>query len=206
MPTPRTAIAAAMLALAAATSPALAVGIDDATDDFIASFTGSKTGGIDILATSVTYDGTSFNFTATMADKTTTAANPRYVLGFDRGGGVATFAAVGLTNVLFDTVVAWGADGKATINGVANAATVAGMGTDTMTLSFLASLLPSTGFAVQNYTWNFWTRDQSQTGTAALADFAPNNANLGVVPAPATLALAALAFAALGLGRRRQRA
>jgi hypothetical protein len=68
------------------------------------------------------------------------------------------------------------------------------------------SLLPSAGFSPDQYLWNFWTRDQSQTLNAALADFAPDNSDASVTPLPAALPLFASGGGLLGfLGWRRKR-
>ena len=69
------------------------------------------------------------------------------------------------------------------------------------------SLLPSTGFANKlDYTWNLWPHDSAFVGTAAISDFAPNNANFTAtpVPEPGTAALSMLGLAGLLAWRRRQ--
>ena len=58
----------------------------------------------DILSTFATFDGTSFRIGGTMNGSIGSTNPSLYVMGINRGAGTAAFAAVGLTNVLFDTV------------------------------------------------------------------------------------------------------
>jgi hypothetical protein len=86
----------------------------------------------------------------------------------------------------------------------AGAVTVSG---NTLTGVVSGALLPSTGLAKANYTFNLWPRDGAFSGTAAISDFAPNNANftavLTPVPEPARAVFMGLGLALVALHRRR---
>jgi hypothetical protein len=67
------------------------------------------------------------------------------------------------------------------------------------------SLLPSTGFAPQNYGFNIWPREGAVvTNNSQITDFAPNNALLAVtgvftpVPEPASWLMMILGFGVIG--------
>ncbi|KQW51361.1 MULTISPECIES: PEP-CTERM sorting domain-containing protein [unclassified Roseateles] len=202
--------AATLLALPLA-SHAL-TSIDDAQGDFLATFGGSSAStDLDVLSASVTYaPGTDlFTLTATMDGVIGSTATGLYVWGVNRGAGTAGFAGIGINGVRFDRVIILRPDGTGTIGGVgalpAGSVTLSGK---TITATVSGSLLPSTGFANKfDYTWNLWPRDSAFAGTAAISDFAPNNANFTTspVPEPATFAtlLGGLGLVAF-LGRRRQ--
>ena len=207
--TPRALLAAA-LAVSAGTAFA---GISDPVNDFLPSYTGAHHGDLDVVSSFVNYNpGTdTFFFSGTMDAAIGTTASAFYVWGVDRGTGTARFGALA-PGVLFDSVVIFRLDGTATVNRFngsnnlpAGTATFAG---NTIQGNISGALLASTGFAKTAYAWNLWPRDGSQSGNAAISDFAPDNSNAAVtvVPEPSTVALLVLGLGAVGLVTRRRRA
>ena len=187
-----------------------AASITDPTGDFLPTFGGSASSlDLDVLDATVTYNtGTNiFTLSSTQAGAVGSTATGFYIWGVNRGAGTTGFAANGISGVRFDTVVRLNPNGTGTVAGVAlpaGAVTIAG---NTISASFSGALLPSTGFATVDYTWNLWPRDGAFTGFAAISDFAPNNANftMAVVPEPASLLLMLSGMAALAWRRRQVR-
>lgn len=204
-----TAAALALLALPLA-SHALD-GITDPRGDFLASFGGSSTSSdLDVLAASAFYDASTdlFTLTATMDGAIGSTATGLYVWGVNRGAGTAGFSSLGITGVRFDRVIILRPDGTGTVGGVGAVpgGSVAISG-NTITGTVSGSLLASTGFNKLDYTFNLWPRDGAFSGTAAISDFAPDNANFTATPVPEP-ASAALLLGGLGVmafaARRRQ--
>ena len=189
-------------------------GITDPLGDYVAGYNGSKLGDLDVLSSIVTYNPYTDKFVFSGSFAAAVGATPGgfYVWGVNRGAGTAGFAANGLPNVLFDSVVIFNQDGSARITGTSPATLLppGSLHIDGATISgeIDGSFLPSTGFAKTAYTWNLWPRDGTLTGFAAISDFAPDNTNAGValVPEPSTWALLALGLGALGWRARKARA
>jgi hypothetical protein len=199
------------MALAAAallgSGSAHAVSITDPVGDFLPTFAGSVlSADLDVVDATVTYNPTTniFTLSSTQAGAVGLTSTGTYIWGVNRGAGVASFASIGITGVRFDATVRLNPNGTGSIGATAlpaGSVTVAG---NVISASFSGSLLPSTGFNLIDYTWNLWPRDTAFTGTAAISDFAPNNANftVTVVPEPATALLMLGGVAALMLRRR----
>jgi hypothetical protein len=192
-----------LAAAAVAASPGLSHALDGITDpagDFLATFAGSSAStDLDVLSATVTYNPTAdiFTLSSTMAGPVGLTPGGFYVWGVNRGTGTAGFAANGLIGVLFDTVVLLRPNGTGTAAGTALPAGAISVVGNTISASFSGALLPSTGFAKANYTFNLWPRDGAFTGFAAISDFAPNNANFTATPVPEP---ARMGLMALGLG------
>ena len=193
-----------------------AIGVTDAPHDYVAGYTGSKAGDLDVIGSFVTYNvaNDSFVFSGTMDADIGSSPAGLYVWGINRGTGTANFAANGVGGVLFDSVVIFNADGSGSVRtlGAGGSATSFAAGTaaafgSTIIGKISGALLPSKGYAKTAYTWNLWPRDGTlPAGFGQISDFAPDNSNLpvtviGSVPEPTSLALFALGLAGLGLRR-----
>ena len=208
-----------LAALALAAGSAQAIGISDATGDFLPSYTGVIGGDLDVIGAFVTYNPNTdrFVFSATLDADIGTTPGAVYVFGIDRGAGTARFAAAGLTGVLFDTVLVINQDGSGLVNRLAGAnagSTPLAAGTalsvgSSLFVSVAGSELASNGFAKTAYTWNLWPRGPGVSGFAGIPDFAPDNSNaptvnLSPVPEPAAALMLAAGLAVLALGARRR--
>lgn len=201
---------AALLALAAPCRAATQV---DAAGDFLATYSGPKAGDLDILSAAVTFDGSNFHLSSTVAGTVGSTPGALYVWGIDRGAGAPrlTFGSpsVGGT-VLFDAVAVMFPDGLAravtfpaagapSITPLPGLVSVSG---STIEASFEASLFPANGFAPEDYTFTLWSRarvNPLMDGTnAEIADFAPDVGGIRAVPEPQTWALLIVGFAGVG--------
>jgi hypothetical protein len=168
----------------------------DPAGDFLPTFAGQSTStDLDIVAVSATYDAATDTFVLSSTSAGAIGKTPTglFVWGVNEGTGRAGFAGNGLSGVLFDQVVLLRPDGTGTIGSTAlpgGSVTVSG---NTLTATISGALLPSKGFAKENYTWNLWPRDTafSSAGFGAISDFAPDNRNIATtaVPEPSTQAL-----------------
>ncbi len=188
--------------------------LTDAKNDYVAGYAGSKIGDLDVLEALLTYNpaNDTFHFESKFAANIGLTPTGFYVLGINRGAGTAGFAS--LQQVLFDSVVRFNLDGSGVVNRLGGGGSTAfGVGTakihdDTLIADIAGSLLPSTGFAKTNYTWNLWPRDGALAGGfGQISDFAPDasNASVQVVPLPGAFWLFGSVFAMVKLaGSNRQ--
>lgn len=202
----------AVTALAGA-GGAAAAPVTDPGGDFLPTYVGPTNSDLDVLSTSVEFDGTNFIWRLTTAGAFGTTAGSLYVLWVNRGAGTARFGP-GAPNVLFDAVGVFrpaGPDVVVNLTGVppgapaitllpADAFSVDGT---TLTGILPASLLPSTGFDPADYRFTVGSRI-GDTAFNQIADFAPDDGMFTAVPEPATAALLLGGVGLLGWTRRRK--
>lgn len=206
----RSLLVAGMMTIVAV--PAAAVTRTDATGDFLATYTGAHGGDLDVLKYSTSIVGSDFVISSTMNGAIGTTAGGIYVWGVNRGKGTAGFgASLGLTKVLFDSVIVLQPDGKGltvvfntggppTITPLAaGSITIVG---DTITGTIPIAFFPSDGFDAPHYGFNLWPRLAGGT-VANIADFAPNDGTINSIPEPASWALLVAGFAVVGGTMRR---
>lgn len=156
----RTAQLAAAAFVLLACGPAYATVVTDPANDFIPSFTGAKSGDLDVLSAFATFDGTSFHIGATLNGNVGTLPSSLYVFGFNRGAGTSNFAAIGVPNVIFDSVITLtGAGVTGGRDLVANTVLTLPAGSARISgpsfqIDVPASLLPSEGFSPLQYQVN----------------------------------------------------
>lgn len=207
-------ILAAALLFATA-SAANATTIADPAGDYLATYTGPQNGDLDVLSATAAFDGTNFLLSSTLNGAVGTTTGSLFVWGINRGAGLPRLSfgtpSIGAT-IPFDAVIVLFPDGTLrvvtiptagapTITNFAGAANVSG---NTISGAAPLSLLFSTGFAPDDYTFAFWTRarvNPALDGTnAEVADFAPNSGFLlaSSVPEPSTWLSMLLGFGVLG--------
>lgn len=201
------AILAALVAI-----PAYAEVVSDPVGDFLPTYTGARTGDLDVLRAGVTFDGTNFTFDSVQNGRVGTTPTGFYVWGIDRGQGTARFGLISGTGtggtydargVVFDSVLAIRPNGTSTVTDLSTATpTVVNLAASSILVNdnelramIPASLLPSRGLAFEQYGFNLWPRDgAAPAGNGQISDFAPDNRTFraGTVPEPAAWALLAL--------------
>ncbi|MDB5452093.1 MAG: hypothetical protein JWO33_671 [Caulobacteraceae bacterium] len=175
----------------------------DPTGDFLSSFTGSPDADLDVTSFGVTYDAvaSAFTLTATLAGAIDPSKPGFYVIGVNTGTGpMHPFGPLGQPNVRFNQVIVFQKTGVGVVSGNAVAGTITG---DSFSLVAPLGFLPSTGFAPERYGFNVWPRGAG--GAQIIADFAPENSTLSVIPEPATWAMMVSGFALVGGAIRRRR-
>lgn len=209
---------AALAALVLAAMPnAGRATVADAAGDFLATYTGPQAGDLDLLEVGALRGEDNVGFHAVLNGAVGATPGAFVAFGVNRGQGTAGLfqandpkigahalhdAVILLRPNLTGTVVLIGAGGALTFTNLAPGAV--GAAGNTLTGLVPLALLPSNGFAVEDYTYVAWTR--SGPGSNALvADFAPESQTFGAaVPEPATWALLILGFLATGTALRHQ--
>lgn len=212
-------------ALLASAAPLSATVIDPA-NDLLATYTGPLSGDIDILSGDVAFDGTSFFFNATTAAAINAKPGQLFAWGINRGTGTPRIDLLRdpdiAPTILFDAVVLMLPNDALTVVNIPTAgpptSTFFPGGTavsgNALSGTVPLSLLPSTGFSPENFTFGLWSRmrvDPTVDGTNnEIADFLQGSGSLTprAVPEPASWLTMLLGFGMLGgfMRSRRRRA
>lgn len=176
----------------------------DNDKDFLSTYTGPQNADLTPVSAQVTVNNASqqLQFSAVLAGNIGTtpgsgslsSPTPLYVFGLNRGAGTQRFLSgspsIG-AGVYFDSVVVLNPNGTSEfIDFTNNKTTILPAGDiqfngNQITASFPLSDFPSTGFAPNQYTWNFWPR-YGLGANNQVADFLPdaNNGGTGGYNAP----------------------
>ena len=189
-----------------AVSVAEATTVTDPANDFIPTFTGTKSADLDVVSFSVTLTGSVFDLSLTTNGPIGTLPSSLYVFGVNRGAGTSNFAAIGVPGVVFDAVIT--STGMGVLGGrdLVNNTTItfgnskASINGNSLDILVDESLLPSLGLTPLQYGFSVWPRDSSVTsGNGQISDFAPNDGTITAsVPELATWGMLLLGFAGIG--------
>jgi len=187
---------------------AAAHALDDPRGDILQSFTGdTSSGAFDVLSSDVTFDSGAnvFRVHAHTAGNIADVASAAYVFGFNRGGATnSPFADIGVPGVTFDASALLRANGTGLSGSTPLTARIDGAD---IFATIDASVLPSKGFAPEDFTWALWSIDSQIQGNFRNADFAPGaNVQVTAVPEPETYALMLAGLGVVGFVGRRSRA
>ena len=209
----KTLVLGAALAFAFSAANARATTTTDAMNDFLPTFTGPHGADLDVLSTTANLVGANLVLNATLAGAVGTTPGGLYVWGVDRGMGASTanFGSLGLSNIIFDSVVIVNQDGtgQVVLLGASPVATPLAAGAiaiagNQFTATVPLSMLPSNGFTSANYTQNLWPRYGGIDMDSQISDFAPDQHMAGVsTPEPAMFGLLGLSLGLVALARRR---
>jgi hypothetical protein len=201
----RRVLLAATAVLAMAAGAARATTITDPAGDFLGTYTGAHDADLDVTSFGVLFDpaASMFHLNATFAGTINPAVTPGfYVIGVNTGSAASpgSFAGIGAPGVLFNRVITIQKSGVTNLSGL-----TANISGNAFALDVPLGRLAPTGFTPYQYGFNLWPRGAG-TGSAAISDFAPNNATITGVPEPMSWALMLVGFAAVGsLLRARRR-
>ena len=186
--------------------------IVDPSGDILSTYIGQVGADLDILQFTAEIQGSNFLFEVLLNGAPGTTALTKYNIGIDRGAGTNTFPAGFRPGASQDAVVnfapaALTGEVRLFQEGVvvtttplsSGAVTISG---NTMSVVVPISMLPTSGFATEDYTFLLWSRTQLAAGAPqqlGIADFAPNQGVLPSVPEPSTWVMMLLGFGAVGL-------
>ncbi len=170
----------------------------EAAGTFYKDYTGPQRPAISAIGADGSFSTSAQTVTviAKMAGPVFTGGPNFYVWGFDRGAASSRTAPFPDEPVVkFDAVLVVTADpaNGTTLTGVINllngspAQPVSPVlvAADTIQVTFPASMMPSTGAAAAQYTWNLWPRSGvGGTAAAQIASFIPDNLMVNLVTAP----------------------
>lgn len=212
----RSALAAWTVATALCTAqPGSATTITDPSGDFLTTYVGQVGPDLDILQFTVERQGDNFLFEILLGGAPGTTPLAKYNIAVDRGAGTNTFPAGFRPEASQDAVInlvpaSLTAEVRLFEGGVvvtttqlpSGAFTISG---DSFSVVVPASMLPSTGFATQDYTFLLWSRTQLAPGVPqqfGIADFAPDHGALSL-PEPSTWIMMLLGLGAIARAIRR---
>ena len=182
--------------------------ISDPTGDFLPSYLGPQNGDMDVLHAEVTFTGTSFIFRSTLNGTVGNTDGSLFVWGVDRGQGTARFGTLH-PDVFFDSVFVINPSGQSSVidfvNGTNTPVISVNISGNMITGIVSASLLPSQGFDLEDYTVSLWPRIGLGDNNL-ISDFAPDaNASVSPVPEPLSFSLALFALGTFGTWRAMRR-
>lgn len=199
------ALPALLLSVYGLTAPARADTVIDGTNDFIPTFTGTHDPSLDVVSFSASFDGSDFHLSALENGPIAAFASGQFVIGINKGVGASNFSNIGHPGVTFDfvfTLTSAGVKGGTVLNPASIIANISGNG---FTVDLPLSSVPSSvGAPPGAYGFNLWPRDTTQIATAQIADFAPDNSDIGI-PEPVSVSLLGSGLVGLMLMRRRSR-
>jgi hypothetical protein len=198
----------ALMAASTLAPGAHATTVTDPANDFISTYTGPHDADLDVVSFSVTYNSSlsSFLLQSTMAGMIDTTKDGFYAIGVNTGTPTSNFGAIMHPGVVFNRVISVQKAGTASIAGVQLTPGSVSVSGNAFSVVVPLSMLPSTGFAPEQYGFNIWPRSASSGGTAVISDFAPEDSTIAAaVPEASTWAMMAMGFGALGATLRRSR-
>ena len=170
----------------------------EAAGTFYKDYTGPQRPAISAVGADGSFSTSTQNITviAKMAGPVFTGGPNFYVWGFDRGTASSRTAPFPDEPVVkFDAVLVVTADpaNSPIVTGVINLLNGSApqpvfpilVAADTIQVTFPASMMPSTGAAPAQYTWNLWPRSGvGGTAAAQIASFIPDNLMVNLITAP----------------------
>lgn len=212
---PSTVAASIISAALCAAQPCFATTVTDSSGDLLSTYIGQVGPDLDILQFTADIQGPNFVFDVLLDGAPGTTALAKYNIGIDRGAGTNTFPPGFAPWASLDAAVQFvpgTGTGQAVLfaGGVPVTSTPLGpsfftASDNSFSIVVPVSMFPSAGYDPQDYTFMLWSRTQLDAGTPVqlgVADFAPDQGLLSLLPEPSTWAMTLLGFAAIGLAVR----